>query len=352
MTFLSRSLLSKGIASSLFLLASSSYATGAATELATENKSEAETVQTKQVTTNKEDTAEKPTKSKESSDKDLDKMSSSEEAATVESIPYPEECDEEDIIDFHLGNNSRDGFFLGLSAISSVGDDFGLPDANDDEANFDVDISYRVQLASLFIESPGLNSRRIHGMYSLPAWGLNFYDDEDWSFDLFYQYSTRGSKGLEGIQMRNEDERAGLRISGYLENSQLQFIYSPVSRNGEGSDGIEVSLSYGYSGQLRNWTYYANAGVQYRSKEVTPYHGYGYQALPSYADEGTSAGLSYDVRAGLEYPLTKDWVFAGFVAYHALSDRSISYRQEYMQDIETDNVEDGYRAGLLLSYVF
>ena len=276
-----------------------------------------------------------------------EKNTAKENIEQVESVPFPEECDD-DVIDFSIGNNSRDGFFLGLSAISSVGDDFYFPETTEDNATFDMDISYRVQLASLFIESPGLSSRRIHGMYSLPAWGVNFYDNDDWSFDLFYQYSTRGSKGLEGIQMRNEDERAGLRISGYLESSQFQFIYSPVSRNSEGSDGIVASLSYSYSGQLRNWTYFADVGVQYRSKEVTPYHGYEYSELPENTNKGTNAGLSYNAKVGLEYPLTTDWVFSGFVAYNALSDRSISYRQHYMKD----NIEDGYRAGLLLSFIF
>ena len=284
MTILSRSTLNKAIASSFLVIASSSssYAIGTGEQITSKT---AEPVITAKTSTVKGVAIEKS-----------NEENAAITEASVESVPYPEELDEGDVVDFRLGNNSRDGFFLGLSAISSVGDDFSLPETNDDESTFDVDIAYRIQLASLFLESPGLSSRRIHGMYSLPAWGLNFYDDDDWSFDLFYQYSTRGSKGLEGIQLRNEDERAGLRISGYLENSQLQFIYSPVSRNGEGSDGVEASLSYSYNGQLRNWTYYTDVGVQYRSKEVTPYHGYGYAELPVYADESTKAGLSYHAK--------------------------------------------------------
>jgi len=357
MIFLTPTTLSKAIASSFLLIASCSYAHGHVEQVTSK---EAASVAIGKESVDKEPVAKKSVARIEISiEDDSESCTSSKESSSVESIPYPEECDEdgeEEVIDFRLGNNSRDGFFLGFSAISSVGDDFSLPGADDDEATFDIDIAYRIQLASLFLESPGLSSRRIHGMYSLPAWGLNFYDDDDWSFDLFYQYSTRGSKGLEGIQLRNEDERAGLRISGYLENSQLQFIYSPVSRNGEGSDGIEASLSYGYSGQLRNWTYYADVGMQYRSKEVTPYLGYGYGELPTDIDDGTRAGLSYNVKVGLEYPLTADWVFSSFVAYHALSDRSISYRQAYNQSsiegLLTNNVENGYRAGLSLSYVF
>ncbi|MBL4942328.1 MAG: hypothetical protein JKY81_11785 [Colwellia sp.] len=335
MTLSYHSVLSKAIVSSLLIFVSGAHATNVAKHSVVENK----LVSVPETATEKAIAA-------QLTEKPIEKNTSSAEVTQVESIPYPEECDDEDVIDFRLGNNSRDGFFLGVSAISSVGDDFSLPDANDNKATLDVDISYRLQLASLFLESPGLSSRRIHGMYSLPAWGINFYDNDEWSFDLFYQYSTRGIKGLEGIQLRNKDERAGLRISGYLENSQLQFIYSPVSRNGEGSDGIEASLSYGYNGQLRNWTYYADIGLQYRSKEVTPYHGYGYGELSENADD--SAGLSYNAKAGLEYPLSKDWVFSGFVAYHALSDRNITYRQAYIED----DAENGYRAGLLLSFIF
>ena len=174
----------------------------------------------------------------------------------------------------------------------------------------------------------------------MPAWGVNFYNSEDYSFDLFYQYSTRGIEGLEGIQTRNEDERAGLRMTGFYENSQLQMIYSPVSRNGEGSDGIEASISYSYNLQFRNTNFYTNLGMQYRSKEVTPY------GVQTWADDSLSTkdGISYSAEIGVEYPLTTDWVIGSYVGYNALSERSIAARQ--------DTVEDGYRAGLLLTYVF
>lgn len=249
--------------------------------------------------------------------------------------------DDEDCETIHrFFKNRRDGFYVDVSAVSSVGDDYGYAANVDTESEFDVAISYRVQLLGLFMESPGISTRRIQGMYSMPAWGVNFYNSEDYSFDLFYQYSTRGIEGLEGIQTRNEDERAGLRMTGFYENSQLQMIYSPVSRNGEGSDGIEASISYSYNLQYRNTNFYTNLGVQYRSKEVTPY---GVQTWVE-DDLSTSAGLSYSAEVGVEYPLTTDWVIGSYVGYNALSDRSVAARQ--------DTVEDGYRAGLLLTFVF
>ncbi len=236
--------------------------------------------------------------------------------------------------------NRRDGFYVDVSALSSFGDDYSYTENQDTDAEFDVVISYRVQLLGLFMESPGISTRRIQGMYSLPAWGINFYNSDDYSFDLFYQYSTRGIEGLEGIQTRNEDKRAGLRMTGFYDNSQLQMIYSPVSRNSEGSDGIEASISYSYNLQYRNINFYTNLGMQYRSKEVTPY------GVTTFVDDdlSTSAGISYSAEVGLEYPLTTDWVIGSYVGYNALSDRSIAARQ--------DTVEDGYRGGLLLTFVF
>ncbi|PKG81073.1 hypothetical protein CXF85_20145 [Colwellia sp. 75C3] len=255
-------------------------------------------------------------------------------------------CDEEDekcekFEKIHrFFDNRRDGFYVDVSAVSSAGDDYAFAANVDTESEFDVVMSYRVQLLGLFMESPGISTRRIQGMYSMPAWGVNFYNSEDYSFDMFYQYSTRGIEGLEGIQTRNEDERAGLRMTGFYENSQLQMIYSPVSRNGEGSDGIEASISYSYNLQYRNTNFYTNLGMQYRSKEVTPY---GIQTWVE-DDLSTSAGISYSAEVGVEYPLTTDWVIGSYISYNALSDRSIAARQ--------DTVEDGVRGGLLLTFVF
>ncbi len=239
-----------------------------------------------------------------------------------------------------LFQNRRDGFYVDVSAVSSFGDDYAFAENEDTESEFDVAMSYRVQLLGLFMESPGISTRRIQGLYSMPAWGVNFYNSEDYSFDLFYQYSTRGIEGLEGIQTRNEDERAGLRMTGFYENSQLQMIYSPVSRNGEGSDGIEASISYSYNWQVRNWNLYTNLGLQYRSKEVTPY------GVKTWLEDdlSTKAGISYSAEVGIEYPLTTDWVIGSYIGYNALSDRSILARQ--------DTVEDGVRGGLLLTFVF
>ena len=54
--------------------------------------------------------------------------------------------DEEDDGD----NNVRDGFYLGLSAISSFGDDFRFLNHDDRDAEFETDISVRAQLGGFF----------------------------------------------------------------------------------------------------------------------------------------------------------------------------------------------------------
>jgi len=239
-------------------------------------------------------------------------------------------------------DNPRDGFYLGMSAISSKGDDFYLMD-HDNEVDFDVDVNYRVQFLGLFVESPGLSSRRIHGLYATPAWGFNFFNNDTWSLDLFYETSTKSINGLEGIQNRKKAKRGGLRATGYFDNSQLQVIVTPYSPDNVDKDGLEASISYGHNWQFKNWNYYANVGVHYRSKDVYDYNSaVGYK--PSAEGFTSSDGLSTSAEIGLEYPLSSDWVFGSFVAYRTLSDRVVATRQ--------DDVEDGYKAGFLLTYVF
>ena len=50
-----------------------------------------------------------------------------------------------------------------MSALSSFGDDYGYGANQDTDTEFDVVISYRVQLLGLFMESPGISTRRIQG---------------------------------------------------------------------------------------------------------------------------------------------------------------------------------------------
>lgn len=262
---------------------------------------------------------------------------------SIEITHDDEDNDEDDDIDFRFESNPRDGFYLGLSAISSFGDDFRYPSDDEPSSQFDIDLSYRVQLLGFFIESPSLSTRRMHGMYSLPAWGFNVINTDTWSFDVFYQRNNKGIEGLEGLQIRNLDKRGGLRATGYFDNSQLELIYSPFSRNNVGSDGVEASVSYSYNGQFKNWSYYANLGMQYRSREVLPQPSDLVQ-YDSRSGLSKNDGLSRAAEIGFEYPITTDWVFGTFVSYNKVSNRTIIERPQL--------ANDGVRAGMLLSFVF
>jgi len=234
--------------------------------------------------------------------------------------------------------NSRDGFYLGLSAISSVGDDFGVINHDNGDVEFETDISFRAQLGGFFVESPGLSSRRIHGLYSASAWGFNFLNEDEWSLDLFYETSVRNIEGLEGIENLHTKKRGGVRATGYFDDSQLQVIFTPYSPDNGDKDGVEASISYNHEWQVRNVSLYTAVGAHYRSKDVKD----SYSGLLN--DDKDYSGMSYSAEVGLEYALSTDWVVGSFVRFNTLSDRTKAARN--------DDVTDGVRAGMLLTYVF
>jgi hypothetical protein len=238
--------------------------------------------------------------------------------------------------------NSRDGFYLGLSAISSVGDDFRYPNHDNGDAEFETDISFRAQFGGFFVESPGLSSRRIHGLYAPSAWGFNFLNDDEWSLDLFYETSVRNIEGLEGIENLHTKKRGGVRATGYFDDSQLQIIFTPYSPDNGDDDGIEASVSYNYEWQVRNVSVYTAVGAHYRSKDVID--SYSVMLNDGKASSNMSSGMSYSAEMGLEYALSTDWVFGSFVRLNTLSDRTKAARN--------DDVTDAFRAGMLLTYVF
>ena len=229
--------------------------------------------------------------------------------------------------------NDRDGFYLAYSALSSTGDDIYQPDEKS-ETSFDAHFSYRIQLLGLFVESPGLNSRRLHGLYASNAWGINFYNSDSWSFDLYKQFDTHKVEGLEQVQNRNQDRRGGLRATGYFDNSQLQFIFSPYSRGDQEDDGVEASVSYTHYWQIKNWNIYGSLGAQYQSAEVLSFE-------QDPIDEAQSR-VNTSAELGLEYALNKDWVIGAFASYNELPS----------QDANDDITVTGSRAGMSLSFIF
>ncbi|NVK24962.1 MAG: hypothetical protein HWE10_08540 [Gammaproteobacteria bacterium] len=240
--------------------------------------------------------------------------------------------------------NARDGFHYAFSFVSSGGDDFYQ------ESGEATDIksyaSYRIQIASFFVETPGMATRRIHGLYAGRAWGFNFYNTDQWRLDLYKQRDTRGIRDLEGIQVRNKRTRAGLRLTGFFDSSLLQMNVSPYSTSDQKDDGVAASISYSHFWQLRNLSIYGSAGVQYQPKEVVSF----YETQPASFAEREDR-INQDVELGFEYPISKHWVFGGFAAY-SRTNLAIPGVSSLEQVNSTEDKVDGFRSGLLLSLVF
>ena len=234
--------------------------------------------------------------------------------------------------------NQRDGFHYAFSLVSSNGDNF----YSDSTESTDLDkyASYRAQIAGFFFESPGVSTRRIHGLYADRSWGFNFYNTDQWRLDLYKNRDTRGIRGLDSIKSRNKFKRAGLRLTGFFDSSMLQMDVSPHSESDQNDDGVAASLSYSYFWQVRNWNFYGSAGMQFQGKEIVNY----YEEIPeSFAER--SDRINRDVEFGFEYPLSEHFIIGGFASY--------SHTDQPLPNVlATDNGEHkGFRSGLLFSFV-
>lgn len=237
--------------------------------------------------------------------------------------------------------NPQDGFHYAFSFVSSGGDD--IYQESGESTDINTYASYRIQIASLFIESPGMATRRIHGLYAGKAWGINFYNTESWRLDLYKERDTGAIRDLRGIKSRTKEKRAGIRLTGFWDSSQLQISMSPYSRSNQEDDGITGSLSYTHYWQARNWSFYGSLGVQYQPKQVVSY----YEEAPVDFTE-RKGRLNQDLELGFEYPLSKSWVLGGFVAYSE-SDAPLPGAITYKD--AGDESYSGTRSGLLLSFV-
>ena len=253
-----------------------------------------------------------------------------------------EDRNDDDCWSFGKGScNARDGFHYAFSFVSSGGDN--AYDPSGEATDLNAYASYRIQIASLFFESPGMATRRIHGLYSGRAWGFNVYNTDQWRLDIYKQRDTRGVRDLEGIQIRNKDKRAGVRLTGFFDSSQLQMNVSPYSTSDQKDDGVAASLSYSHFWQVKNWSFYGSAGVQYQPKEVVSY----YEEQPLTFDNRENR-VNHDLEFGFEYPLSRKWVIGGFAAYSQTNLPSPG--AAFIADASADKV-NGFRSGLLLSIV-
>lgn len=273
-------------------------------------------------------------------------------------------------------SNAESGSDNGVFAAISIGG--GLAKQSGIDGNLNVNESYddffflnielRAQWYGLFVEFPGRSQQQIDGQFSGASLGYNFYNTQNWSYDLYAVHASQGNTynaaSPEGTLSfsRASDFRLGLRASGYFEDLFTQFIVTPYSFRDE-IGGVEASASIRKDWQYRNWNIYKSIGVRYRSESIVD-HYYGVDEnlsdllIQIVADDENidnlteyfspyeaDSGISVHGEVGFEYPISEHMVFGGFFQYVVASD-SAKDSPLFVGD------RIGNSFGLSLTYVF
>ncbi len=209
----------------------------------------------------------------------------------------------------------------------------------------------------LFVELPGVSNKLSPGI----SYGYNFYNLDNWNFDLIGIRSHGDINYNEVISnqsievKRKKSVRVGVRATGSYGSNTVQFIVTPYSNNNEYDDGLYASLWLAKEWQISNWNVYASAGIQYRSKEILDYY---YGISEDIATDNTPVyqagdGINTTLQFGFDYPISENWVFESSVRYTKLSD-SISDSPIISNVVEFDNTrsDDITEVAVLISYVF
>jgi outer membrane protein len=204
--------------------------------------------------------------------------------------------------------------------------------------------------------------------------GYNFYNNEHWSFDVnllqghgeinitfFFDDATNPETGTSRFDMdREQTTMLGLRATGSYENRYGQTTFqtnvAPVSFNGDFDDGFYANAWASHSWQIKNWEFYASAGLTYRNDNMLDYYYEIPEAvkevnfnLPAYNPDG---GVDVSVQTGFSYPLTQDLLFESYYRYTNVSDSiSDSPLMNYFGNIP-DRSENISEFAMLVSYVF
>jgi len=210
----------------------------------------------------------------------------------------------------------------------------------------------------LFIEAPGGANQLNPGF----GFGYNFYNTEHWSFDVINQlshggveYRARNRDGQSIDFARDATMSTGIRATGAIDQNTIQFTLLPYAYDSEFDNGLYASLWLAKQWQVKNWSIYSAIGFQYRSKELLNYY---YGVAKDIAINGTpayeaGAGVNSTIQFGLDYPITKNWVFESYVRYtqiaSSMSDSPFIYNTRKFDDTRTKNVAE---VAILLNYVF
>jgi outer membrane protein len=195
--------------------------------------------------------------------------------------------------------------------------------------------------------------------------GYNFYNTEQWSFDLslkeVHHSRVRSLGFIQNDQLvivdRKNTVMAGLRATGRFEQTSVQFSISPYSLNNEYDDGVHASFWVDRSWQLKNWQFNAALGLTYRSAEILN-HYYGapvdqYDGIPEGRtiegfDYQASSGIDVTAQVGVIYPISQHWIFESYARYTDVADSITD--SPYIRRFS--NSESRSEFGVLVSYVF
>lgn len=227
-------------------------------------------------------------------------------------------------------DNSNGGYFeLGVGQYL-----FANSDAAHSYSNILLAGAYRYQ--GFFFEAirPGisLDGSHANGL----SLGVNLWGNDRWVVDFLgvsttQKLSTRVSKidfseSEDPERDREVNSRdsiylgSGIRLTGYLGNTLLQFRLSDDIYKGRGITG---AARIGYSQQVKNWNFHGILSAEYTSRETGQYW-YGVSAdeastlFPQY--DIHSSTTSYLIEIGATYPVLENVVFRSAASYSLLDD--------------------------------
>lgn len=204
--------------------------------------------------------------------------------------------------------------------------------------------------------------------------GYNFYNNENWSFDInfleghgditigfTFEDPTNLETGREHFNMnRSQTTMIGLRATGIYDNqygqTSFQTNIAPVSLNDNYDNGVYANAWASHVWQIRNWEVYASAGLTYRNDSMLDYYYEIPEAiirenfhLPAYHP---GAGIDVTLQAGVNYPITENFVFESYYRFTDISDSIMDSPLMNFFGNLPERSENMGEFGILVSYVF
>jgi outer membrane protein len=236
--------------------------------------------------------------------------------------------------------NIRDGAYFDIGLGYRYKSDPFLFDDDSNGSGLALFANGRYQKYGLFIELPRGTSKQ---QSTIISFGYNFLNTQNWSYDLQVAMNHPQLEHQlpisQDVSTRISHSKLGLRVLGDFNNTHLKLIAAAAS----GGDGLYASAWLSQNYQFYNWNFYTSAGIEYRNEDVVNffYSINEVEGLPLYKGK---SGYEYTGQVGFDYPISKDWVFEGFMR-GTLLPRGIS-------DSPLVDGNSIIEAGILVKYVF